>query len=64
MKEHIDLLIENEKMDKKNGWVERIESLHLFRRRANIEENLSQFRMQATSLVTVSNGRARNKKKD
>ncbi|KAH3876141.1 hypothetical protein DPMN_039423 [Dreissena polymorpha] len=64
MKEHIDLLIENEKMDKNNGWVERIESLHFFRGRANIEENLSQFRMQATSLVTESNGTARNKKKD
>ncbi|KAH3772289.1 uncharacterized protein LOC127846398 [Dreissena polymorpha] len=54
MTEHIDLLIENEKMAKKTGWLERIKTLQMFRKRAEIDENVNQFRKQATNYVTVT----------
>ncbi|XP_052233570.1 uncharacterized protein LOC127846397 isoform X2 [Dreissena polymorpha] len=59
--EHIDLLIENEKMVKRNGWFERVKTLQMLRKRAQIVDNVDHFRQQATSCVKVIRKRAKGK---
>ncbi|KAH3777349.1 uncharacterized protein LOC127845834 [Dreissena polymorpha] len=62
MTEHIDLLIENEKMVKKKGWNKRITSLQMFRKRSLIGDNVDKFRREASTVVTVAIKNDKSKK--
>ncbi|KAH3777051.1 hypothetical protein DPMN_178488 [Dreissena polymorpha] len=63
IKEHINLLIESEKMEKKNGWLDRLKSLQVFRKRADIDSEVNNFLSQATLHVTAEKKTERKKKK-
>ncbi|WAQ94889.1 hypothetical protein MAR_007360 [Mya arenaria] len=50
MIDHIDLMIENEKMQKKQGWLNRIKTLQTFRKRALIHNNVATFHKEARTI--------------
>ncbi|XP_052212529.1 uncharacterized protein LOC127831592 [Dreissena polymorpha] len=50
MTDHVDLMIENEKNTKKEGWMERIQSLQKLKKRANILEHVDDFSKKAKSV--------------
>ena len=49
MVEHLDLMIEAEKMEKKSGFQERIKTLHGFRKRAEIGKDVDRFHREVSS---------------
>ncbi|XP_052232961.1 uncharacterized protein LOC127845836 [Dreissena polymorpha] len=51
--EHIDLMIENEKMTKKKGWYERVQTLHRFRKRAMVTNEVEHFHREAKNLGMI-----------
>ncbi|XP_052232780.1 uncharacterized protein LOC127845722 [Dreissena polymorpha] len=50
MVEHIDLMIENEKLQKKKGWYERVQTLYRFRKRAQVADEAEMFHKEAQNL--------------
>lgn len=63
MTEHIDLMIESEKLEKKDGFLQRINILNDFRKKAQITNEFETFREQAQStLGTVGKNRNRDTK--
>ncbi|KAH3768562.1 hypothetical protein DPMN_169777 [Dreissena polymorpha] len=61
MVEHIDLMIQNEKMTKKDGWFERIQTLDRFRKRALVTNEVEHFHREAKTLG-VTGKKVQNKK--
>lgn len=51
MTEHIDLMIEAEKMEKKGGYMDRIKVLQEFRKRAEFEKDAERFREEAQAAL-------------
>ncbi|XP_045178579.2 uncharacterized protein LOC123538489 [Mercenaria mercenaria] len=60
MTEHIDLMIENEKLEKKDGFLQRINVLNEFRKRAQISTEFEQFKTEANATLG-SVGKKRNR---
>ncbi|XP_045203650.2 uncharacterized protein LOC123556762 [Mercenaria mercenaria] len=60
MTEHIDLMIENEKLEKKDGFLQRINILNDFRKRAQISKDFEQFSKEAHSTLGAA-GKKRNR---
>ena len=54
MVEHIDLMVEAEKMEKKEGFQDRINILHEYRKKATIGTTVSMFQLETTSLETTT----------
>ncbi|XP_060557458.1 uncharacterized protein LOC132717894 [Ruditapes philippinarum] len=63
MTDHIDLMIENEKREKKEGFVQRINILNDFRKRAQISIDVKHFSKEARSTLGAV-GKKRNKSTD
>ncbi|WAR10123.1 TIF1A-like protein [Mya arenaria] len=55
MVEHIDLIIENEKMQHNPGWMKRIHTLREFRKRAQVTSDAESFSQVASSLGVTGN---------
>ncbi|WAQ96193.1 hypothetical protein MAR_028883 [Mya arenaria] len=51
--EHIDLMIQNEKMQKKNGWYQRVKTLYRFKKRAEVAKDVEAFQTEANTLGVV-----------
>lgn len=54
MTEHIDMMIQAEEMDKKEGFLERIKVLQQFRKRAELSKDAEKFSQEATSTLTAA----------
>ncbi|KAH3768560.1 uncharacterized protein LOC127845594 isoform X1 [Dreissena polymorpha] len=50
MTQHIDLMIESETMEKKDGWYERVQTLYRFRKRAQVVTDAESFFKEAINL--------------
>ncbi|WAQ94893.1 hypothetical protein MAR_007364 [Mya arenaria] len=62
MVDHIDLMIENEKMHKKQGWISRIKTLQAFRKRALIHNDVETFHREAHTIGVYGKRNKRDKK--
>ncbi|WAQ96119.1 hypothetical protein MAR_028809 [Mya arenaria] len=60
--QHIDLMIQNEKMQRKKGWQQRVKVLFRFKRRAEVEKDFEAFQTQANTLGVVGR-RKKDKRK-
>jgi hypothetical protein len=61
MTEHIELMIENEKLERKEGFMKRIDILNDFRKKAEISKAAESFSEQARSTL-VAVGKKRDQK--
>ncbi|KAH3768302.1 hypothetical protein DPMN_169514 [Dreissena polymorpha] len=57
MTQHIDLMIESETMEKKDGWYERIQTLYRFRKRARVVNDAESFFKEAINLGVTGSRR-------
>ncbi|WAQ94894.1 hypothetical protein MAR_007365 [Mya arenaria] len=62
MVDHIDLMIENEKMHKKQGWLNRVKTLQAFRKRALIHNDFETFHREAHTIGVFGKGNKRDQK--
>lgn len=61
MTEHIDLMIQAEKLEKKPGFMKRIRTLGEFRRRAELGKHAENFRREAQSTLRAAGADKKNK---
>ena len=57
MTQHIDLMIESETMEKKDGWYERVQTLYRFRKRAQVVNDAEMFFKEAINLGVIGSRR-------
>lgn len=60
MVEHIDLMIQSEEMEKKDGFKERIKTLEEFRRRAEIHKHVERVTSEANSALNAAGRKKRD----